>query len=353
VQTWHHILKNTRLHINKIKHLRKHSPFYCLSRAKLISLCLAKLHPSHPTDLTVEIPRVIEKLFAVEPRSRQYFFGQDLKQAMDDFRISRIRIISTDNYDKIIERYMDGGDESLLEVIDDELALRIIAAKDDNFSLDSTGFVSGFGEKLARMQASHDVLRPTIQIFAEGQLPLDLRKKVEKRLNEWMNNEIARLLVPLLQITESLNSESQSFTPQAKKVATALVQSVGILERKRLATEVKMIDQKERPKLRKFGVRFGAFHIYIPSLLKPVPRALAAQLYLISTGSADANLLEKLKRLAASGRTSIARDPGVDADLYRAIGYRPFNTYAMRVDILERLADLIRAPLLWSEQRTR
>jgi len=60
-------------------------------------------------------------------------------------------------------------------------------------------------------------------------------------------------------------------------------------------------------------------------------------------------VLEDLLHLAGSGRTSIPADPAIDPALYRTAGYRACGTRAVRVDILERLADLIRPSLAWRE----
>ena len=49
-----------------------------------------------------------------------------------------------------------------------------------------------------------------------------------------------------------------------------------------------------------------------------------------------------MPHLAASGRTSFAADPDVSKDFYRAAGFRVCGERVVRVDILERLADLIR-----------
>ena len=53
--------------------------------------------------------------------------------------------------------------------------------------------------------------------------------------------------------------------------------------------------------------------------------------------------------LAASGRTSIPVDKETPKPLYRTAGYRVAGERAVRVDILERLADLIRPALSWRE----
>jgi ATP-dependent RNA helicase SUPV3L1/SUV3 len=96
-------------------------------------------------------------------------------------------------------------------------------------------------------------------------------------------------------------------------------------------------------------VRFGAYHIYIPALLKPGPRALAAQLWALAHDGPQTKGLDDLLHLAGSGRTSIPVNRDIDATLYGTAGYRVSGERAVRVDILERLADLIRPALSWRE----
>ena len=65
-------------------------------------------------------------------------------------------------------------------------------------------------------------------------------------------------------------------TGLARGIAYQVVEALGVLERSKVAEDVKSLDQPARAILRKHGVRFGAFHIYVPALLKPGPRSLAA-----------------------------------------------------------------------------
>jgi ATP-dependent RNA helicase SUPV3L1/SUV3 len=120
-----------------------------------------------------------------------------------------------------------------------------------------------------------------------------------------------------------------------------------VLDRQRVAEEVKGLDQPARATLRKYGVRFGAYHVYLPALLKPAPRVLATQLWALKHGGSDTKALESIQQLAGSGRTSIAADASIAKPLYRIAGYRLCGERAVRVDILERLADLIRPALAW------
>ena len=75
-------------------------------------------------------------------------------------------------------------------------------------------------------------------------------------------------------------------TGMARGIAFQLVEALGVLERQKVAEEVKGLDQPARATLRKYGVRFGAYHIYLPTLLKPAPRSLATQLWAIKHESA-------------------------------------------------------------------
>jgi ATP-dependent RNA helicase SUPV3L1/SUV3 len=63
----------------------------------------------------------------------------------------------------------------------------------------------------------------------------------------------------------------------------------------------------------------------------------------------DMSALSGAQHLAGSGRTSFPVDKLLDRDAYRMLGYRQCGERAVRVDILERLADLIRPALSWRE----
>ena len=168
---------------------------------------------------------------------------------------------------------------------------------------------------------------------------------MQTRLDLWLKTHIEKLLAPLFSLTAA-----EDVTGMARGVAFQLVESLGVLERQKVAEEVKGLDlARARATLRKYGVRFGAYHIYLPALLKPAPRALATQLWAIKQESPDAKGVSDLLHLAASGRTSIPVDAETPKPLYRTAGYRICGERAVRVDILERLADLIRPALSWRE----
>jgi ATP-dependent RNA helicase SUPV3L1/SUV3 len=144
-------------------------------------------------------------------------------------------------------------------------------------------------------------------------------------------------------------AKAEDITGIARGIAFQLIEALGVLERQKIAAEMKDLDQPSRATLRKYGVRFGAYHIYVPSLLKPAARALASLLWAEKQNNVDMSALSGAQHLAGSGRTSFPVDKSLDRNAYRVLGYRQCGDRAVRVDILERLADLIRPALAWRE----
>ena len=105
-----------------------------------------------------------------------------------------------------------------------------------------------------------------------------------------------------------------------------------------------------RAKLRKLGVKFGAYHIYVPLALKPAPRELALILYALKNGGLRQPGVSELPHTVLSGRTSFQIDPEISTKLYEVAGFKVAGKRAVRVDILERLADIIR-PLIALDAR--
>jgi ATP-dependent RNA helicase SUPV3L1/SUV3 len=221
-------------------------------------------------------------------------------------------------------------------------AHKLAHAPDAQFVLTSDATIRWLGEPVAKVIAGDIVLRPRLRILADEQLTGGALESVQNRLDLWLRTHVERLLGPLFVL-----SAAEDIVGLARGIAYQIVETLGVLERSKVAEDLKSLDQPSRAVLRGHGVRFGAYHVYVPVLLKPAPRSLAAQLWAIKHGGPDLKGLDELQRLAASGRTSFAADKDIQRSLYRTIGYRVCAERAVRVDILERLADLIRPALAW------
>jgi ATP-dependent RNA helicase SUPV3L1/SUV3 len=229
----------------------------------------------------------------------------------------------------------------------DARATKVAHAPERDFVLASDGTLRWVGAAVGKLIPGDDVLRPRLRVIADEHLTGASRDAVQTRLDLWLKTHIERVLGPLFGL-----AAAEDVTGIARGVAFQLIEALGVLERQKVAEEVKGLDQPSRATLRKYGVRFGAYHLYVPTLLKPAPRSLAAQLWALKHESPEAKGLDELQRLASSGRTSIPVDKDTPKALYRTIGYRVCGERAIRVDILERLADLIRPALTWREGAT-
>ncbi|HEY8383358.1 MAG TPA: helicase-related protein [Microvirga sp.] len=216
-------------------------------------------------------------------------------------------------------------------------AERFSAAADTSLVLSNDGTVRWQGEPVAKLEPGDKIYDPRFRILADEQLTGPARDKVETRLRAWLKALIVRLLGPAMQLEDS--AEIQGL---ARGIAFQIGESLGVLERSKVLNEVRSLDQDGRAALRRAGVRFGAYHLYLPALLKPAPRTLATQLWALLNGGLDQPGIDEIAHLAGSGRTSIPLNPAIAQGLYRAAGFRVCGGRAVRVDILERLADLIR-----------
>lgn len=226
----------------------------------------------------------------------------------------------------------------------DARAEKLSNAPDDQFVLTSDGTLRWTGDAVAKLVAADDVLHPRLRIIADERLTGAPRDAVQARLDLYLKTHIEKLLAPLFEL-----SKAEDVTGIARGIAFQLNEALGVLERQKIAAEMKDLDQPSRAVLRKYGVRFGAYHIYFPNLLKPAARSLAALLWALKQDNVDMSALSSAQHLAGSGRTSFPVDKALGRDAYRVLGYRHAGERAVRVDILERLADLIRPALSWRE----
>ncbi len=221
-------------------------------------------------------------------------------------------------------------------------AARLSLAADEAIVLAQDGMLRWQGEPVGRLSAGDKVLAPKVRLIADDSLPAAAREAIENRLTLWLKAHITRHLGPLLVL-----EDAPDLTGIARGIGFQIAEALGVLDRAKVAEDVRQLDQEARAALRKHGVRFGAYHLYLPALLKPAPRALAAQLWALMNGGLEQKGRDEIAQLAFSGRTSIPADREADRDLYRAAGFRVAGERAIRVDILERLADLIRPAIAY------
>ena len=219
-------------------------------------------------------------------------------------------------------------------------AARLASAPNEEIVLATDGYLRWKGEVVAEIIEGDDILSPRIIVLCDESLTGPDLEKVEERLSLWLRHLIN---TQLDQIATLRNPPELEGT--ARGIAFQLAEHLGILPRPLVANDVKSLDQDVRGKMRKLGIKFGAFHIYVPMSLKPAPRELALILHALKNGGVRQPGVSELPPIILSGRTSFETDPEVAPRLYEIAGFKLAGKRAVRVDILERLADLIR-PLI-------
>lgn len=221
-------------------------------------------------------------------------------------------------------------------------AARLHASGNNDIALSSDGLVRWLGDPVARLIGSDHVMHPRVILLADEQLTGNARDHVVARIERFVNHHISTILKPLDDL-----SRAEDLQGLSKGLAFQLVESLGILFRRDVTEEVKSLDQDARASMRRYGVRFGAYHIFMPTLLKPAPAELITLLWALKNDGLDKPGFGELIPVLAAGRTSVVTDPSFERNFYKLAGFRFLGKRAVRIDILERLADLIRPLLQW------
>lgn len=226
-------------------------------------------------------------------------------------------------------------------------AARLHASGNNDLAISSDGLVRWLGDPVARLTGSDHMLHPRVILLADEQLTGNARDHVVARIERFVNHHISTVLKPLDDL-----SRAEDLQGLAKGLAFQLVENLGVLFRRDVSDDVKSLDQDARASMRRYGVRFGAYHIFMPALLKPAPAELITLLWALKNDGLDKPGYGDLIPVLAAGRTSVVTDASYERMFYKLAGFRFLGKRAVRIDILERLADLIRPLLQWKPGAT-
>ncbi|MDF1853936.1 helicase-related protein [Pseudooceanicola sp.] len=208
---------------------------------------------------------------------------------------------------------------------------RFYNAPDTEIDFTEQGGLMWGTDAVGKLTPGDDPLKPQVAAFVDEAVGPDVAQKVQRRLQHFIDRKIAALFEPLLAVQDdaTLNGLARGFAFQ-------LVEGFGILPRQQVADDVKALDQDARGALRKHGVRFGQFTVFMPLLLKPAPTRLRLVLWSLSKG------LDEFPEAPPPGLVTVPSGEGVPEGYHTMAGYRAAGTRAIRIDMLERLADMLR-----------
>ena len=192
-------------------------------------------------------------------------------------------------------------------VVAPEVARRLGALAsegDEAFGLAPGGVVNWRGEAAGEIIAG-EPFAPRVRLIGEfGAEPQ--RERAARRLEAFVAAEASRRLYALKHLKEAI--EDGRLRGLARGLAYQLVEQFGALDRRAADARIRLLSRNERRTLKALGVRFGAFSLYLPSLLEPEAQVLAfAYAELASSGVAAGP--ERAQSAAASGAASRRRSP--------------------------------------------
>ncbi|WP_204114915.1 helicase-related protein [Shimia biformata] len=208
---------------------------------------------------------------------------------------------------------------------------RFYNAPDTEIDFTEQGGLMWGDSAVGKLVAGPEPLKPQVEVFVDDEAGAEVAEKVQRRLQHFIDRKIAALFEPLLNL-----GRDEELTGLARGFAFRMVENLGILPRGEVASEVKELDQDARGALRKHGIRFGQFTIFMPLLLKPAPTRLRLVLWSLSKG------LQEFPEAPPPGLVTVPSGEGLPHGYHAMAGYRAAGDRAIRIDMLERLADMLR-----------
>lgn len=217
-------------------------------------------------------------------------------------------------------------------------AYRVANADDKEITLSEHGKLWWDGSAVGRILKGPSILKPRVELIADDQLTPTARARAQGRLETWIADHLKRGLAPLLKLNEAAaDTGIEKLEGPARGMAYRLTEALGAIPRNEVANEVRALEPDARAKLRKLGIRFGEFSVFMPALMKPGAAHLKALLWAVHEGLAD------IPPPPPAGVTSAASDAEIPKGFYEAAGFRVLGPRIVRLDMLERLADVLRA----------
>ena len=184
---------------------------------------------------------------------------------------------------------------------------------------------------VGKLAAGPEALKPQVQAFVDDEAGADVIEKVTRRLQHFIDRKIALHMEPLLNL-----QRDEELSGMARGFGFRLVEALGLVARSDVAEDVKALDQDARGALRKHGIRFGQFTIFMSLLLKPAPTRLRLVLWSLAAGH------QEFPESPPPGLVTVPSDEHAPAGYHLMSGYRAAGARAIRIDMLERLADMLR-----------
>ena len=208
---------------------------------------------------------------------------------------------------------------------------RMYNAPDTEFDFTEQGGLMWGTSAVGKLIPGPDALKPHVKAFVDVEAGPEVTEKVTRRLKHFIDRKVSTLFEPLLNM-----QRDETLTGMARGFAFQMIEGLGLLDRADVGEDVKSLDQESRSALRKHGIRFGQFTVFMPLLLKPAPTRLRLLLWSLASG------LQEFPEAPPPGLVTVPTDDKAPEGYHLKSGYRAAGERALRVDMAERLADMLR-----------
>ena len=216
---------------------------------------------------------------------------------------------------------------------------QLAQCEDSVLALHADGGLTWREERVGVIKPGPDAFSPGVQLIGGELGASEAAARAERRLEQFLVRQAEDVLGPLLTLRRVVNGSGQAghkLEGLARGVAYRLIEGFGAAPRASLGAELDQLSTQERRQLRQAGVRIGEHAVFLPALTRPKPARLNALLKAAQHGTVETALMP------AAGLTSIPVEKHRRESDYGAIGFQRCGPRAVRLDILERLADQIR-----------
>ncbi len=158
----------------------------------------------------------------------------------------------------------------------DKRAERFANAPNGDLAIGSDALVRWLGAPVASLASGDDPLKPRVVLLADEQL-------AGPRATRSPSGSSDSSPIRSRRCSSLWRTCARPRVSRAPRAASPIaLRKFRALQRRDIAEEVRGLDQDARAALRRLGVRFGAYHIFVPALVKPAPAALMTLLWSIA-----------------------------------------------------------------------
>jgi len=224
---------------------------------------------------------------------------------------------------------------SAMRALKPELSRRlaeIANAADEDITLGRDGRVHVSRAAVAKLAQGAPVLKPRLELIGGEQASELERNAARERLELWLAQLVAHDLRPLVALENAWRDGR--LPPDARGLAFRLIENAGALDRG--VDDLDHMSEVAFGALRRHGVRLGRHTVFMPALVKPRAAHTLALLWRAAHPDAERPLF-----LARAGALSMPLNEKPSWGEGAAAGYRACGWVAVRLDLVEKLAEAI------------